>query len=498
MNEEEMKQNLRKWFGHPDFREGQRAPVEAVLSGKDAVVVMPTGSGKSLCYQFAALALPGTTVVVSPLIALMKDQVDALQAKGIAAVFLNSSVAQDELDSRMDKMVRGEYKLVYVAPERFRVKSFQECLAKTEVSLLTVDEAHCISQWGHDFRPDYLTIREVVASNPQMRVMAVTATATPSVREDITRQLGLGTAPRARPFVEVMGFSRRNLNLSVMPCSSDDSKLYRVVRLMRMRGAGIVYAATRRHAISVHEKLQAAFGTTNDFQLLLYHGALSDDERTAVQNEFVSAKCPVVVATVAFGMGVDRADIRFVAHWDVPGGVEAYYQEVGRAGRDGNPAWCELLFNYADVRTQEFFVDGANPTGQTAASVLDFLDRHRGTSVEIDQDVLGRRIGVRNGIAIDTTLKVLANLGVLTRCGDERSGRKCRYLVHPDLKRDLVAQTFASRREKERRDRQRLRMMVDYCYSTQCRHKFILNYFGDQSKSPSCGGCDICSRRAVE
>lgn len=497
MNEDEMKANLRDWFGHSDFRNGQRAPVEAVLDGRDAVVIMPTGSGKSLCYQFAALSLPGTTVVVSPLIALMKDQVDALQAKGISAEFLNSSVSQDVLDARMEKMSRGEYKLVYVAPERFRVKSFREYLYKTDVSLLTIDEAHCISQWGHDFRPDYLTIREVVEAHPHMRVMAVTATATPSVREDIVRQLGLGKAPRGAPFVEVLGFARRNLHLSVVPCMSEVAKMSRVVRLIRTHGAGIVYTSTRKHAISLYERLQTSFGTVDGIDLLLYHGALSDDERTQVQNAFVTSACPVVVATVAFGMGVDRADIRFVAHWDVPGGVEAYYQEVGRAGRDGHPAWCELLFNYADVGTQEFFIDGANPSERTAMEVLEFLDRYRGTSVAIDTDDLSRRTGVRNGIAIDTTLKVLVNLGVLTRCGEGRKGRVTRYLVHPDLKYELVAKTFESRREKEYRDRQRLRRMVDYCYSTICRHKFILSYFGDQSCVSACGGCDICSRRAV-
>ena len=487
---DEMRENLKKWFGHDDFRDGQRAPIEAVLSGHDAVVVMPTGSGKSLCYQYAALALPGTTLVVSPLIALMKDQVDALERKGIAATFLNSFISTKEMDERLERMTAGAYKLVYIAPERFRNEHFMECLRKTKISLLTIDEAHCISQWGHDFRPDYLMIKDVVAQFPEVRVMAVTATATPGVRADIAAQLHLGVAPRVEPFIEVLGFRRPNLHLTVTSCPTDVAKLKRVFDLVHHYKKGIVYVATRKHAINVHERLAQAFERESNVKVLIYHGAMTDAERNAVQDEFMTSENPVVVATNAFGMGVDRADIRFVAHWDVPGGIEAYYQEVGRAGRDGRPSWCELLFNYVDIKTQEYFIDGANPTEEIAFTVLDYLRNFSGESVSIDVDDLSRRLGIRNRIAIGTTLNVFENLKIVSHVPDMR--QKVTYQVAADMKDELVRTTFRDRREKDRRDRLRLRKMIDYCYDYGCRHKFILSYFGDQSAGSVCGGCDHC------
>ena len=362
MSEDEIREGLDRWFGHADFRPGQYAPVAAVTNGRDAVVIMPTGAGKSLCFQLAALLLPGVTLVVSPLIALMKDQVAALARRRIPATFLNSTLDATDAACRMDGLRRGEYKLVYVAPERFANPSFQRFLADLDISFLAVDEAHCISQWGHDFRPDYLTLGDFIAARPALRVMAVTATATPDVRTDIIRQLRLERRASAKGplFVQVQGFSRLNLNLSVVPCANHDDKLRQVLGLVRTHRTGIVYVATRRHAQDVYDRLR--LNARGESEVLLYHAGLEAAERSRVQRRFTEAKYPVVVATNAFGMGVDRADIRFVAHWDVPGSVEAYYQEVGRAGRDGLPAWCELLFNYADVHTQEFFFrDSENP-----------------------------------------------------------------------------------------------------------------------------------------
>lgn len=363
MTEDEIREGLDRWFGHDDFRAGQYPPVEAVVNGRDAVVVMPTGAGKSLCFQLAALLLPGATVVISPLIALMRDQVAALERRHIPATYINSTVDALTCECRLDDLAAGRYKLVYIAPERLANERFAARLAQIDLSLLAVDEAHCISQWGHDFRPDYLSLGALVKARPAMRVMAVTATATPDVRRDIVEQLGLAQRAGAdRPlFVEVQGFSRLNLNLAVCPCRTHDEKLEHVAALVRAHRTGIVYVATRKHAESVYEKLRAV-AAAGESEPLLYHAGLDGAERARVERRFAEAKYPVVVATNAFGMGVDRADVRFVAHWDVPGSVEAYYQEVGRAGRDGLPAWCELLFNYADVHTQEyFFRDSANP-----------------------------------------------------------------------------------------------------------------------------------------
>lgn len=364
MRDEELKEELNRRFGYEDFREGQLAPISAVMNGRDAVVVMPTGAGKSLCFQLPALLMNGITIVVSPLIALMRDQVSALERRRVPATFINSALDAREADRRLAAIIAGEYKLVYVAPERLAHAAFREVLRKLDLSFLAVDEAHCISQWGHDFRPDYLALGEIIAAHPKMRVMAVTATATPDVRDDIIRQLGLRGRYSSELFVQVLGFSRLNLNLAVVPCRTHEEKLRRLLALATTHKLGIVYAATRKHAESVYVKLRnaVAAGGLGESEILLYHAGLDSAERSRVQSRFVNGKYPIVVATNAFGMGVDRADIRFVAHWDIPGSVEAYYQEVGRAGRDGLPSWCELFFNYADVHTQEFFFrESENP-----------------------------------------------------------------------------------------------------------------------------------------
>lgn len=479
---------LSRWFGHACFREGQAEAVQASLAGRDVVLVMPTGSGKSLCYQLAALMLPGTTLVVSPLIALMKDQVDALERRGIAATCLNSALSPDEMAARLALLCAGRYKLVYVAPERFRNPRFLDALARVRIALFTVDEAHCISQWGHDFRPDYLNLRAALDRLEGARVMAVTATATPDVRDDIAAQLGLGVPPRTPPVVHVHGFARPNLHLAVVRTGTHAMKLARVRALVERHRTGIVYVATRKQAERVREMLAASARRP----VLLYHGALQDDERARVQDAFMAAEAPVVVATNAFGMGVDRADLRFVAHWDVPGSVEAYYQEVGRAGRDGLPAACELLFNYADVRTQQFFLDGANPSAATVLSVWHAVQRRCAEGPQQrTADEWASDAGLKNGMAVRTVLAMLERAG-LVRQEPVPGQRAFATQVLPGADVAALRPQLDGLAVKAERDQRRLRSMLRYVDHAGCRHAFILSYFGERPGGHICGGCDHC------
>ena len=356
--------SLQKHFGFEDFREGQREVIGSILEGKDAVVVMPTGSGKSLCYQLPAMILDGATLVVSPLIALMKDQVDALRARGLPATFINSSISESEQRARIEALRRHEHKLVYVAPERFRSGRFNSALQQIPISLFAVDEAHCISTWGHDFRPDYLRLKNVIQSLGKVQTLALTATATPYVRSDIIQQLGL-----KQPQTFVSGFDRPNLSIEVVHTEKEKEKIARIRALaQKIRGSGIIYASTRKAVEQVGAKLKAV-----NLRVSEYHAGVSDGVRVKAQEDFMSGRTQMIVATNAFGMGIDKPDIRFVVHYQMPGSIEAYYQEIGRAGRDGLPSTCVLLFNYADKNTHDFFIEGSYPNISVIKQVYDSL-----------------------------------------------------------------------------------------------------------------------------
>ena len=344
----EMQQALKRWFGHDSFREGQEALCQALLSGHDVLGVMPTGAGKSVCYQLPALLLPGMTLVISPLISLMQDQVAALKEAGIPAAYLNSSLTPAQISLATQRAAQGAYKLIYVAPERIGTASFRALCAAVPVCLIAVDEAHYVSQWGQDFRPDYLRIAAFIDSlSPRPPVGAFTATATARVREDIRSLLGL-----RNPVCAVTGFDRPNLFFDIVPIRRN-RRVVLLSMLDRLRGqCGIVYCATRADTEAICEALRA-----DGHRALRYHAGLGEDERRENQEAFQYDRADVIVATNAFGMGIDKPNVRYVIHYNMPKSIEAYYQEAGRAGRDGDPALCALLFSRQDIITARWLID---------------------------------------------------------------------------------------------------------------------------------------------
>ena len=338
---------LKTYFGYDSFRPGQEEIVDAILAGRDALAVMPTGAGKSLCFQLPALLLPGVTLVVSPLISLMKDQVQSLVQAGVPAAYLNSTLSQRQFELALDYARYGKYKIIYVAPERLLTPSFLDFAQSAPISLLAVDEAHCVSQWGQDFRPSYLDVPRFLERLPQRPVLsAFTATATPTVRADMARLLELD-----RPVEAVTGFDRKNLYYEVRTVRRKTDVVLEYVRA-HPGESGVIYCATRKNVESVCQALQDA-----GVPATRYHAGLSAQERQENQEDFSYDRRPVIVATNAFGMGIDKSNVRYVLHYNMPKDMESYYQEAGRAGRDGEPAECVLLFSPQDVMTARFLIE---------------------------------------------------------------------------------------------------------------------------------------------
>jgi ATP-dependent DNA helicase RecQ len=421
---------LKNFFGFEEFRAGQREVVEAVLAGHDTVVVMPTGGGKSLCFQLPALMKDGVTIVVSPLIALMKDQVDALRARNLPATFINSSLDFDEQKARIAAVRRNEFKLVYVAPERFRSTHFVEALQRAEISLFAVDEAHCISQWGHDFRPDYLRLRAFRASIGNPQTIALTATATPYVRSDIIEQLQLSD-PRAF----VSGFDRPNLSIAVVHTEKEREKFARIRQLADeyKDQSGIVYTSTRKSVEQITQRLKDA-----RLSVVGYHAGMTDDERVRAQDDFMFGRAQLIVATNAFGMGIDKPDIRFVVHFHLPGSIEAYYQEIGRAGRDSRQSVCLLLFNYADKRTQDYFIEGSYPPPELIAKVYEALVGTGQKRIELSTREIAARASVRNEMAVQSALITLEKAGHIERGAGAENRAEVRLLMPAHVARETV------------------------------------------------------------
>jgi ATP-dependent DNA helicase RecQ len=411
---------LKIHFGYESFLPGQEKAIDNILTGRDTIVVLPTGGGKSLIFQLPALILDGITIVISPLIALMKDQVDSLERVGIPATFINSSISPDETAKRLAKIKNGFYKIVYVAPERFYNQSFLADLKQIKVSLFAIDEAHCISQWGHDFRPSYMRLKDAIKFVGSPTVVALTATATPEVRDDIIKQLALKNAATV-----ITGFARPNLQFAVVP-TTNGQKIENIVNLFKTNsdmGSGIVYVGTRAKAEELLEAL-----TDNDVKAVGYHAGMDASSRDWVQEQFMAGKAQVVVATNAFGLGINKKDIRFVIHHDLPGTIEAYYQEAGRAGRDGKPSFCLLFYHQQDRYLREFFIKGDNPDPKMILEIYEWLIRRADNEIDPEASLLITYAEIAQNLsdsvpemAIGTALKILEKEGYISRPNEKTS-----------------------------------------------------------------------------
>ncbi len=545
---------LKKYFNYDEFRPGQLEVIKHTLDNQSSLVVMPTGSGKSLCFQVPALMQPGVTIVVSPLIALMKDQVDQLVRLKIPATLINSSISVDEQSRRIQHIENGEYKIVYIAPERFSSQKFMDTIRQIPISLFAIDEAHCISQWGHDFRPSYLRLKDVIKSLNHPPVIALTATATTRVQEDILDQLNISEIEKF-----VSGFDRPNLKFIAVGLN-EAKKRKEIIRIVKsVKGSGIIYVATKKAVAEI-----TAFLSENNLPATGYHGGMEKHQRNEAQNNWLNNSPKIIVATNAFGMGIDKPDVRFVIHYNTPGSMEAYYQEAGRAGRDGLASYCLLFHSYRDRRIQEFLIENSFPPKETIHEIYDFLFGLERREIQLTYKEIASRTNTHE-MQVGAAIKTLEKQNLLKRMSksyisfqadlivsNERalSSTKRAPLQHKlinyfvskqdnvfelnetlnflELSQEQFSATIHNLENKKlilyippfrgrgveiiskkldwekigidwtayqkQMDLQykKLDDIENYASSLSCRRAYILEYFGEKHSEKNCKGCDIC------